>query len=125
MICAQTAQSGNIRPQTLDLLVLGPATGLFWRSRGDGKIKKNDGGIFLFWSGSFCYYRRKKAYQKINCLWPKFFWYPVGRHVPLGLHIPHTSFSHIRTLKLEVLSTDNIMSTETFLTDLKCNLIQV
>ena len=30
-----------VRPQTLDLLVLVPATDLFWRSQGDGKIKKS------------------------------------------------------------------------------------
>ena len=31
----------HLRPQTLDLLVLGPAMGLPRRSQGDGKIKKD------------------------------------------------------------------------------------
>ncbi len=36
-----------IRPPTLDLLVLRPATGAFSRSQGDGEIKKyNGGGVF-------------------------------------------------------------------------------
>ncbi len=36
-------QLSYLGPQTLDL----PATGLFWRSRGDGKIRKN----VLSWGG--------------------------------------------------------------------------
>ena len=38
-----------IRPQTLDLLVLKPATDYFWRSLGDGKMKKSK-VVLLFFS---------------------------------------------------------------------------
>ena len=41
----------SIRPQTLDLLVLGPAMGLFCRSRGDGKIKKTSNIVLLYNDG--------------------------------------------------------------------------
>ena len=36
-----------MRPQTLDLLVLAPAMDIFWRSWGDGKIKKNSKIVLL------------------------------------------------------------------------------
>ena len=37
-----------------------------------GAIKKlNDGGVFLILVGSILLLSAEKAYQKINCLWPK------------------------------------------------------